>query len=236
MTMHYKFQQPSPIYSGRYLRFRSSTVCWLLQLLHRDRAHSANCTVTLRFHSSVLGLVVDMPVGVQTTGLWSDSAENCGVPQVHSSCQRVDVPVVRVVQILRCKCGGDSRLPQLQVVEKFVDIPHVFLDKVVEMPVGVQQQVLGLWLQKTADKVWTSLRLCSDVSRSGRCHRFSSSPVLVDTQFAQRLVTVGYVAAMRDQGQDFLEHLCQSQWGPVVPESPGVLLPGDSAPGLPISS
>ena len=78
MTMHYKFQQFSPIYSGRYLRFRSSTECWLLQLLHRDRAHSANCTVTLRFHSAVLGLVVDMPVGVQTTGLWSDSGENCG--------------------------------------------------------------------------------------------------------------------------------------------------------------
>ena len=28
--------------------------------------------------SPVLGLVVDMPVGVQTTGLWSDSGENCG--------------------------------------------------------------------------------------------------------------------------------------------------------------
>ena len=37
------------------------------------------------------------------------------------------------------------------VVEKSVEIPHVFLDKVVDMPVGVQQQVLGLWLQKTAD-------------------------------------------------------------------------------------
>ena len=85
------------------------------------------------------------------------------------------------------------------------------------------------------DKVWTSLRLCSDVSRSGRCHRFSSSPDLVDTQFGQRQVAVGYVAAMRDQGQDFLGHLCQSQV-PVVPESPGVSLPGDSAPGLPIGS
>ena len=98
-------------------------------------------------------------------------------------------------------------------------------------------------MQKTADspqlqficKVWMSLRLCIHVSRSGRCHRFSSSPDLVDTQFAQRLVTVGYVAAMRDQGQDFLGHLCQSQV-PVVPESPGVSLPGDSALGLPISS
>ena len=41
------------------------------------------------------------------------------------------------------------------------------------------------------------------------------------------------MAAMLDQGQDFLGHLCQSQV-PVVPESLGVLLPGDSAPGLPI--
>ena len=59
------------------------------------------------------------------------------VPQLHSSDKRVDVPVVRVVQILRCKCGGDSRLPQLQL-EKSVDIPHVFLDKVVEMSVVLQ--------------------------------------------------------------------------------------------------
>ena len=48
--------------------------------------------------------------------------------------------------------------------------------------------------------VWMSLRLCSYVSRSGRCHRYSSSPDLVDTQFAQRQVAVGYMAAMRDQG------------------------------------
>ena len=133
MTMHYKFQQSSPIYSGRYLRFRSSTECWLLQLLHRDRAHSANCTVTLRFHSAVLGLVVDM----QRQG-FGQTVEKTVVPQLHSSDKRVDVPVVPVVQILRCKCGGDSRLPQLQLVEKSVDIPHVFLDKVVEMPVVLQ--------------------------------------------------------------------------------------------------
>ena len=40
---------------------------------------------------------------------------------------------------------------------------------------------------------------------------------------------------VHDDGQDFLGHLCQSQV-PVVPESPGVSLPGDSAPGLPIRS
>ena len=40
---------------------------------------------------------------------------------------------------------------------------------------------------------------------------------LVDTQTAQRQD----VAAMCDQGFDFLGHLCQTQV-PVVPESPGV--------------
>ena len=40
------------------------------------------------------------------------------VPQLHSSDKVVDVPGVRVVQILRCKCGGDCRLPQVQLVEK----------------------------------------------------------------------------------------------------------------------
>ena len=78
MTMHCKFQQSSPIYSGRYLRFRSPTECWLLQFLHRDRAHSANCAEDGDSPGAVLGLVVYMPVGVQTTGLWSDSGENCG--------------------------------------------------------------------------------------------------------------------------------------------------------------
>ena len=55
VTMHYKFQQSSPIYSGWCLRFRSSTECWLLKLLHRDRAHSANCSGDLEFHGAVLG-------------------------------------------------------------------------------------------------------------------------------------------------------------------------------------
>ena len=40
---------------------------------------------------------------------------------------------------------------------------------------------------------------------------------------------------LHDQGQDFWKHLCQPQV-PVVPESLGVLLPDDSAPGLPIRS
>ena len=38
------------------------------------------------------------------------------VPQLLSSDKVVDVSCVPVVQILRCRCGGDSRLPQLQLL------------------------------------------------------------------------------------------------------------------------
>ena len=73
-----------------------------------------------------------------TTGLRSDSGENwfrsCSsllvdilipmvqtiqqIIEIHRCCPYlvVDVPGVRVAQILRCKCGGDSRLPQLQLL------------------------------------------------------------------------------------------------------------------------
>ena len=55
-TMHYKFQQSSPIYSGRHLRFRSSTECWTAQFL------------VGRLHARV----------VQMTFPGSDSEGNCG--------------------------------------------------------------------------------------------------------------------------------------------------------------
>ena len=42
------------------------------------------------------GMVVDLPVGVPTTGSGSDSTENCGVPQVQYSDQVVDVLAVAV--------------------------------------------------------------------------------------------------------------------------------------------
>ena len=52
---------------------------------------------------------------------------------------------------------------------------------------------------------WFSLHDYGDVDihtliASSEQHTTSSSPDLVDTQFAQRQVAVGYVAAMRDQG------------------------------------
>ena len=80
------------------------------------------------------------------------------------------------------------------VVEKSVKIPRVFLDKVVDMPVGVQQQVLGLWLLKTADslqlqfidKVWTSLRFCSDVVSQWAVPQIQLSPDLVDIPVRNR--------------------------------------------------
>ena len=88
-----------------------------------------------------------------------------------SSAVYVDIPVVQ----------HRRQVQFLDTVETLV----VFNDKVADVP-GVR----GAWslVQKTADspklqfidKVWTSLRLCSDVSRSGRCHRFSSSPDTVD--------------------------------------------------------
>ena len=50
-------------------------------LYHRDRARSANCTEDRRFCGCSSGMVVDMPVGVPTTGYGLDSTENGGVVQ-----------------------------------------------------------------------------------------------------------------------------------------------------------
>ena len=44
------------------------------------------------------GMVVNMPVGVPTTGYGSDSPENCGVPQVQYSDKVVDVLAVPGVE------------------------------------------------------------------------------------------------------------------------------------------
>ena len=64
-------------------------------MLHRDRAHSANCTEDRRFHGAVFWVVVDMPVGVQTTG-FGQTVQKTVVPQLHSSDKVVDVPAVAV--------------------------------------------------------------------------------------------------------------------------------------------
>ena len=94
VAMHYKFQQSSLIYSGRYLSFRSSTECWTAQFLV-GRLHARCCAN-------------DRAWVRQWRKLWH--------PQLLSSDKVLDVPGVPVVQIFRCRCGADSRLPQLQLL------------------------------------------------------------------------------------------------------------------------
>ena len=90
------------------------------------------------------------------------------VPQLLSSDKVLDVPGVPVVQILRCRCGTDSRLPQLQLAEKSVVILHVFLDKVVDMPVvndrllhsgGASLQFIAYFRGHSSCATWTGMML-----------------------------------------------------------------------------
>ena len=64
---------------------------------------------------AVLGWSSSCPLLCQRQGL-GHTVEKTVAPQLHSSDKVVDVPCVPVVQILRCRCGGDSRLPQLQLL------------------------------------------------------------------------------------------------------------------------
>ena len=77
----------------------------------------AQCKLCRRrgFHSAVLGWSSTCPLVCKRQGS-GQTVEKTVVPQLHSSDKVVTVLVVRVVQILRCKCGGDSRLPQLQLL------------------------------------------------------------------------------------------------------------------------
>ena len=78
----------------------------------------AQCLVRLRIHICVFwcsSLVGRRHVRCcATTGLWSDSGENCGLRSCIPRCGRC--PGWQVVQILWCKCEGDSRLPQMQLI------------------------------------------------------------------------------------------------------------------------
>ena len=56
-----------------------------------------------------------MLVVVQRQGL-GQTVEKTVAPQLHSSDKVVDVPFVPVVQFLRCRRGGDSRLSQLPLL------------------------------------------------------------------------------------------------------------------------
>ena len=73
----------------------ASTEWWLLQLLHRDRVHSANCAEDRRFHGAVLGRSSTCPLvckrqAVVQTVQYSDRVVD--VPAVHR--QGVDVLVI----------------------------------------------------------------------------------------------------------------------------------------------
>ena len=137
-----------------------------------------------------------------TTGLWSDSGENCGfrscIPLLSGRC-----PWFAGRADSRCKCGGDSRIPQLQLV---VRVPGQ-----------------GCWtcLRCAMPGAWSSvlkLRILRTCSSSTRC---GTSPAI----FAATCLSVGVLR--RDSGtwlrcvirvRIFLGHLCQSQ----VPGGAGV--------------
>ena len=121
-------------YSGRYLRFRSSTECWKAQFL----GWSSTC-----------------PLVCIRQG-FGQTVEKTVVPQLPSSDKVVDVPGVRVVQILRCRCRGDSRLPQLQLVQKIRRDSARALGQVVYMPVGAYNRCLVFGSRKPR-----TLRSCS---------------------------------------------------------------------------
>ena len=80
-----------------------------------------NCAEDRRFLGAVLGYVVNMPVGVPTTGYGLDSTEYCGVPQVQYSDKVVDVPAVAVHRrwtSLRLSSDAVSQweVPQIQFI------------------------------------------------------------------------------------------------------------------------
>ena len=62
------------------------------------------------------GMVVDTPVGVQTTGFGSDSAENCGFRRC-SALTRLDVPV-----IMQRRDVSQPEVPQIQSSPESADI------------------------------------------------------------------------------------------------------------------
>ena len=102
-TMHYKFQQSSPIYSGRYLRFRSSTECCFFSCFTETGLTVQTVQMLGDSTAQFLGWLSTCPCADDR--FWSDSAENCGsavafpdkvvdVPAVAVHRQGVDVPAI----------------------------------------------------------------------------------------------------------------------------------------------
>ena len=86
-----------------------------LPVVFSTTSRYAQCKLCRRrgFHSAVLSWSSTCPLVCKRQG-FGPTVEKTVVPQLHSSDKVVNVPGVRVAQILRCRCGGDSRLPQLQ--------------------------------------------------------------------------------------------------------------------------
>ena len=155
MTMHYKFQHSSPIYSGWCLRFCSSTECWLLQLLHRDRAHSANCSDDLSFHGAVLGRCRHARWCANDRAMVLTVQKTIVILQLQFIEKVVDIWVCRSCSSSVLSWGRQSSSHHCS---------RRALDQVVDMPVVVQRQ-----------------GCCSQ----WRCLRYSSSPVYVDIPVVQ---------------------------------------------------
>ena len=140
VTMHYKFQQSSPI-----LQWKVPQIPFIDRVLD----------------SAVFGWSSTCPLLCKRQGL-GQTVEKTVVPQLLSSDKVVDVPGVPVVQILRCRCGGDSRLPQLQLLRN----PSRF---------------------RTCS--WTRSLTCPLLSTTGYCTvevpQYSSSPVFLDIPVVQ---------------------------------------------------
>ena len=182
MTMHYKFQQCSPFYSGWCLRFCSSTECWLLVASLR---HGSQCKLCRRFELpwcssgkvSTRPLVCKRHGYVLTVQKHRDSSvavhwqsDRCWVCW---SCSSSVLSWRRQSSFHYCSRRAWSRrlktaqVPQLQYFF-VVDVP------VVQVHLGVQ-----FWTRLS-----TCPSLCKDrVFSQWRCHRYSSSLVYVDIQF-----------------------------------------------------
>ena len=162
----------------------------------------AQCLVRLWIHicvffGAVLGLVVDLSVDVQRQGFGQTVEKTVGSAVAFLVCGRC--PGWRVVQILWCKCGGDQSSPTEAAY------PHVFLDKVVDMPSLCHGRVLGLRCRNCGFSAVAVHRQGVDVPAifavtclavGGATHSVHRL-IWWTSQFAQRQ---WYVAAMRDQG------------------------------------
>ena len=146
----------------------------------------AQCLVRLWIHicvffGAVLGLVVDMSVAVQRQG-FGQTVEKTVAPQLHSSLWSLSRLAGRAD--FRCKCGGDSRLPQMQLIRTCFWTRSLTCLRCVTA--GASRSVQKLRI----------LRSCSSSTRCGRpcdhtaTSRFSSTVEMPPIQFTARVVDI----------------------------------------------